>query len=360
MRTLLLTEGLAHGSDSESDEYDDKTIHLRHDDGSMVKYELAGLSETCYDGTVIALVTLFDPVYTKKHGAGPTVIQFVFAMALHIFSVSLQFFLIYSLLTTTVKDREAPYKHNLTGMIAELRHAVQSEPPVPLSADIPLHKGALKLCSMRQCMQISHFLILFLWGTKMSSEAVDFTRRLRNILSVPTANWSEPLIEEQGIAAEGGKAIIYQATLQLKALFMVIICIPQFFAGSFLAYTGAKFLFFTGDMGTLVMKSVGLAFIVLLDELLFGMFASAKFVHLVDNSSFKFRASESSWSWEMWGKSILKVVCILAFTTFIWLVVFRDVTELRHLCDEYDEKFWDGSQKNATEWEKFLEAINIE
>lgn len=335
-------------------------MSMSESDEGELEYETVGLSSTCYDGTAIALVSAFDPGYASLHGAGPTIIQFVFALFMHLSSISLQFIMVYGLLVTTVAGKEEPYRHNLDGITMAIQAALESDPPIPLSGEVPLERDALNLCSKRQNVAMSHFLILFLWATKMSGEVVDTLLRLRIILRLPAADWEQPLLELTGRATEdGGKAVIVRANLLMRVIFVLFISFPQMLACTFLAWTGAKFLFYTGDMGTLIMKSIGLAFIVTLDELLYTTFASARFQMLVSNSSYKIYAGRPNWHWEMWGLSVLKVGCVLLFTIFIWLVVFRKVTELRHMCDLYDARFWDGKETNTSAWEEFLSALNV-
>jgi len=338
-------------SSSDEDDESEPEAPLRH-----VNIPLAS---TCYDGTTVALVSFMDVNFVKVHGYGATLLQCLLALCLHIFSIALQLVLVTLLLVTTVSAKEHPFR-NVDGMILVLHSRLDVDPRVPLDPNDPLHADTLEDCSVKVPIRNYHLVILFTWVTKMSGEFIDALQRAWIVSNMPLAKDGKLLQLDEEFTDEGGKAAITNVSRMIKVVFALFISLPQFLACAFLTFTGAKFLFYTEDMGTLIMKSIGLSFIVSLDEMMFGAFASLRFQLLVKNTTYRHRTGKPNWHWAMWGTSLAKIVGVSCFASWIYWYAFGKVTELRRLCLLYGETFQEDSPFSQGVWAALAHAFELQ
>merc|ERR1711908_232177 len=97
---------------------------------------------------------------------------------------------------------------------------------------------------------------------------------------------------------------------RMKIFALLFVVIPDFGTSLFVTWTGAKFLALTNNMGTLILKAFGLAYIVQIDELLFASFASQKIKQLVQKSrvTIQIRHSDTV-TWDLWLSSMVRITC---------------------------------------------------
>ncbi|CAE7207332.1 Ankrd39 [Symbiodinium microadriaticum] len=125
------------------------------------------------DGLILALVRTRDQIFSDTLYTEDTtheVLQLVLVLWLHAASLTLQFGLTYHLYFTTVDGLAAPFSSGITDKMEAIRHALDHDPPVPLSKDDLVQKDALDLCLKQHALGLTHLMVLSLWGARMVAE----------------------------------------------------------------------------------------------------------------------------------------------------------------------------------------------
>eukprot|EP00929_Paragymnodinium_shiwhaense_P022333 TRINITY_DN14298_c0_g1_i2.p1 TRINITY_DN14298_c0_g1~~TRINITY_DN14298_c0_g1_i2.p1 ORF type:complete len:479 (+),score=84.79 TRINITY_DN14298_c0_g1_i2:104-1540(+) len=298
-----------------------------------------GLQLTPYDATVLSLTALWDRNFRYMRGKDAIGMLLVSSLVIHAVNITVQMILIFSLLATTIRDESKPYRDtdNLRAAIAALRDAVSSGVSLEDYDRASLTNGqeqAMQFCELMKTLPWSHTAVIFLWFTRMIQEWMDALRRFYYVMSLDWANSSEDeeLIWINKATGSGNdKYLIYRTTLTIQIIFCIFVSLPQFVVAFFLSWAGAKYLFFTHDMGTLVMKAISLSFIIQVDELMFLSFGSLRFKEQVKNTGYIVDASGNE-HWDLWGMSAVKIGAAVLVTYWVSHEAFRDVVSLRHLC----------------------------
>jgi len=325
--------------------------------------ETTPLAPTSYDGLVLSLVSVEEWVYVERHGLMSTMCQFGFAAVLHIGSVLLQLGLVFYLLVTTIQTQADAFREGIDEKIVAIDTALRTQPQVPLAHYGETAVAALELCKTDGTLAKSHLLILLLWSVKMMQEMNDASWRLLLILGLPAADDGDQLLWEESKEAHEGKdtkkrILIKRATTPIKVATCILVCAPQFICAAFLWWTGAKFLFFTSSMGTLIMKAISLSFILQLDELMFAAFASFRFKRRLKSASYEHLQGTPT-AFSVYGVGMLKFAAVVSSSLFFYQVVFHRVTRFRHLCDEYFEVFPYEWSEDGVESLWFLRGLEL-
>lgn len=289
------------------------------------------LEKNCYDGLILALTCFLDPQYVALHGREATALQLVMATALLLLSVGIEVCLIFMLLITTTQKTEDEMEHALPKEIHALETVLAKKPLVPWSKE----EFASSLCSKLTTYTGVHYLILLLWGGKMMQEFVHVAWRSMLVWQMPLVELGVPLMEEDDDAT----IRITHNTKLTKACDILFMIIPQGAIALTLYWTGAKCLFLAESMGNLIMRSICLAFIVDIDELIYTAFAPLRFRIRLTRSSFIYRVERPSWNWSMWGSNMLKVAVVVILAVYVHDYAFYPVVRMRRLCHRYFDAF---------------------
>jgi hypothetical protein len=313
------------------------------------------LANTSYDGVMLAVVCLVDDTFKEHHGNFAVVMQFVFAVCLHLFTLFAQTTMVFLLLTTSVQRTAGPYREGIEGRTEAISAAVSSVPPTRLADD----DDAIHFCKADKTFPGSHFFILLIWGARMINEAVEAMWRLVLIFRMEEREGDEDLMSEN---EDDGKVVIFRNTCFIRAFQFIFVALPQLMIAFFLYYTGAKFLFYATTMAKVVLKAIGLGFIVSIDELLFKAFASMRFKVRLGRSSFMYRMERPNWHWSMWGQSLCKFIAVLVGAVLLTYVTFGPANTYRKACMSYHNNFPDAwtSYSKYDMWTTFMKGMEWE
>jgi hypothetical protein len=314
--------------------------------------ERVAMQPTPYDGVVLAAQCYSDATYRKKHG-GEALAQLVLALFMHVLALGIQLSLIFLLLVSAAEPKAAFFRDGVLNRTAVIEKAVSATPPVRLSSD----DSAIANCMMMDTLPGAHYLILFLWSTRIMKELNDASWRLLLIYRMDHTLKGERLLEEK----DDGRVEIIGSMAWLKFLLVVIVVLPQFACAMFLWWTGSKFLFFTSSMATLIMKAISLSFVTQLDELLFSAFISVSFRTALKKASFVQSQRNQNWHWNVWGSCVVKYLLAILMVSFVYNVTFWRVTDYRLGCQAYFRAFPDTTPGRGTDslWTSMLKGFDL-
>jgi len=317
--------GSSMSSSSRMQEFD--SLVRASSDGSIARP--VGLQLTPYDATVLSLTAIFDRRFREREGTRAIFMLMLSSAVIHVVNIIVQMILFFSLLATTVKNESLPYSDvaALNNALAALREAVETGVILSTLSDrTDAQDHAVHLCGLTKTLSGTHSVVIFLWFTRMMQEWMDAIRRFYYVMSLPWAKSHEPLIFTQN-----DKSLICKTTFVVQVIFVFFVSLPQFIVAFFLSWTGAKYLYFTTDMGTLAMKAISLSFIIQVDELMFLSFGSLRFKEQVKATGYLVNWGGTT-NWNLWGMSVAKFSAALWLTYMVSEVIFKKVGELRDLC----------------------------
>ncbi|CAE7903147.1 AKR2A [Symbiodinium necroappetens] len=282
------------------------------------------------DGLILALVRTRDQIFSDTLYTEDTtheVLQLVLVLWLHAASLTLQFGLTYHLYFTTVDGLAAPFSSGITDKMEAIRHALDHDPPVPLSKDDLVQKDALDLCLKQHALGLTHLMVLSLWGARMVAEVSELLNS-GTILSLiadpdPTQNG---FLEER----DDGKMLVSHMSLMMKVACIILVIIPKLVCTSFLMWTGGKMFMLTHTMGSLIIPLLTLTYILQIPAILFTGFSSFKFKEKVQLTLYQYKIAlcYNSANCQMWGLTVIKAAATFCYVYFIYVLAFGDVTEL--------------------------------
>ncbi|CAE7548132.1 Ankrd39 [Symbiodinium sp. CCMP2456] len=289
------------------------------------------------DGLILALVRTRDQIFSDTLYTEDTtheVLQLVLVLWLHAASLTLQFGLTYHLYFTTVDGLAAPFSSGIADKMEAIRHALDHDPPVPLSKDDLVQKDALDLCLQQHALGLTHLMVLSLWGARMVAEVSELLNS-GTILSLiadpdPTQNG---FLEER----DDGKMLVSHMSLMMKVACIILVIIPKLVCTSFLMWTGGKMFMLTHTMGSLIIPLLTLTYILQIPAILFTGFSSFKFKEKVQLTLYQYKIAlcYNSANCQMWGLTVIKAAATFCYVFFIYVLAFGDVTEYRNLCTRY-------------------------
>lgn len=287
------------------------------------------LKVNTYDALVLAVTKLDDAATVITKGKAQLWISFIIAFVLHAVAVFLQVLLIFMLLQFTIARREdklqvdlVDYTHLLTNALAKGE-----------ALNNVTHGHVLGLCAADHNVPYTQSVMIMLWGIKLlpSISSVLWILLVLWRLPLPSANHSVLEIEE-------GRDSITHLSAGLKLFTVLLVGLPRFTVTIYLYWMGAKFLMYAPSLGVLIMKSVGLAFIVTVPDLLASGILSEAFHKELGRSHFKFPSAPND-KWNLWGASVTKVVIVLSATIFYCRVLCADLQYFREACTTYEYHF---------------------
>lgn len=314
------------------------------------------LEQTTYDAIAVVVICSQDSTYCERHGHIVARMWVLTAILLHIFIILLQLTIVVFLLVTTVHTSSEPWKAGVREKAQMILEAVAKQ------ERLAVDQQPMASCEEMDVLQRGHLVIQFIWSARMLQEFVEAMWRAFYINNLrvqrSTSAHSERMLQED---AQGTILLTHTGPCTAWTL-LVISSAPQMLCACLLWWTGAKFLFFAHSMGTLVMKSISIAFITTLDEMLFKSFASQGFKDVVKNTKYLFSTVKPNRHFYMWGVGVIKFLTAFGLAGFIYWGVFGHVTEFRTACWAYWNIFPADipNRGNESVWNTFLESIDIE
>lgn len=297
------------------------------------------LSASTYDGAILAAVALVDQEYLKVHSRAETIFQFAFAWVLNGLNTVSQLLLVWMLYVSVIERQEALFED--TGhpsIIERIQHHISRGSP--LSKDIEIEADILRRCSADETMPYAHMLVVLLWFSRMlveCSESIEYARIIWRMKLGQQALEVRNILDDEDNIVEY-KYLIVSIPWFMKVIISCFVTGTRVLTAVFLTWTSAKYLIMSNDMAHVLLKAVGLQFVVSLDELLFRSFSPGIFRRQVEHTHFSYPAKVRT-LWQQWMSSMWKVVGVILLSVTMSRFVFFRVFELREQCREYYSVF---------------------
>lgn len=307
----------------------------------QMMHRMQSLSASTYDGAILAAAALVDEEYLKVHSRVETVFQFTFAWVLNGLNTVSQLLLVWMLYVSVIERQEALFEEDPSShlsMIERIQHHITRDKP--LSKGNEVEADILRRCSADETMPYAHMLVVLLWFSRMLIEVLDSVQYAHVIWRLPLGR---QVLEVRHILDIEDNIVEYKYLIVSLPWFMKVI-ISCFVTGTrvltavFLTWTSAKYLIMSNDMAHVLLKAVGLQFVVSIDELLFKSFSPGIFRRQVEHTHFSYPCTVRT-LWQQWLGSMWKVVGVMLLVFTMSRFVFFKVFEFRAQCREYYASF---------------------
>jgi len=316
-------------------------IHAPEDPEDEVNTRV-NLDKDTSSGAMLAILKLYDGDTVERDGYVPLLVGTILSMMLQIMNVVIQFTLVFLLYAYTVERAEDPYEHGLVKEADVLRRLLAAIPPMRLDQSDPVQKKIFELCEYDHNVPYTQSLLIFLWVVKMLPEMMDSAWLVRIMWLMPTAKRREfNKMLSYPDRHNKDKIHILQLTRKLRWGFLMLGMIPRFVIAIFLCFVGAKFLMYAKSLGMLVIKSLALAFVTQVDDILFCGLASHSLQTQTKSTAFclKVKPGNLRVQWNLWGATLARTSGVIVLVLIWTRVVHRHLQTFRELCDLYDSEF---------------------
>jgi len=257
-------------------------------------------------------------------------------MVFHLACVILQTGIIFMLFEFTIERREDHWEKegSLANDTVALLNAIATDTPL----DPAIFNRTLKLCEEDHNIPYSQSVMTLLWGAKILPsfwQGLMFTFILA--LRLPNASAGQACTQN-----EGGQLKIVRLPVWGKVIALVVVEIPRVAVTVYLYFMGAKFLMLAPSLGVLILKSIGLAFISQITDVLaqgfFSVFLQAaikKTVVAFDDQGGDKDASQ----WNLWGSLLTKLILVLAVSLYYCRIAWGALQNMRGACTAYEYHF---------------------
>lgn len=316
----------------------------------------AKLQASTYDGAVLAAIALVDEEYLKVHAFSEAVFQFAFAWVINGLNTVSQLLLVYMLYVSVIERQESLFENDPMRMIEEIKQHLRADNRHPLSPHNATEADILLRCSADETLPYAHMLVVCLWFSRMLIEVVDSILYARIIWHLPVPVMKGQVMEVSNVLDDRENIVEYKYFIVALPRFMkvIITCAItglRVVVAFCLTWTSARYLIMSNDMAHVLLKAVGLQFVVGLDELLFKSFCPGIFRRQVEHTRFVFPGTIKS-LWQQWMGSAWKVAGVLALGIVMSRFVFYKVHAFRSQCREYYEFFPPTDVRGAAVWSK--------
>lgn len=287
------------------------------------------LKVNTYDALLLAVAKLNDKSNVISKGKATLWIGFILTFVLHIAAVFLQLLLIFMLVQFTIARQEDPLEVDL----AEKTHLLTNALATGKALNNVAHGHVLHLCAADHNVPYTQSVIIMLWGFKLLPG-------VSSVLWILLVLWRLPLpsVNHSVVEIEKGKDNITHLSINLKLFTVLVVELPRLVVAIYLYCMGASFLMHAPSLGVLIMKSVGLAFIVTIPDLIASGLLSEAFHKELGKTHFSFLSTPNE-TWNLWGASVTKAVIVLSATLFYCRVLCADLQAFREACTSYEYHF---------------------
>lgn len=187
----------------------------------------------------------------------------------------------------------------------------------------------------------------FLWTVVSMQEIISVYELAKNL-------WFAAHVDYGNQALQAGSFVISGLSTKLKGLFIVAMIIPKFVISLSLWWCGIEFLGYGTNTASVVLRIMALKFVLTLDELIFGAFASNEFKAELKKAKIK------DWKHHVpiWVAELSRVIVAACFC-IVCEIYFADIMEIRdschscvHSCSRLCSNAWDycSTDPCATSW----------
>jgi len=197
------------------------------------------------------------------------------------------------------------------------------------------------------------YLMMFLWWSMMIKEVIDCCEILKLIVQFPASKPKDPSkkkgekkkvdpnkeLENDSFKIMGkDKEKINHMAFRWKLFAIIFILLPHIGCSLFIGYVGMKFLAMTGDPGRLIMKAMGLKFILGFDKLFYLAFTSEQFDRYFKHAKYQWVRPKERNYFNSWLSTLFKMAVAVMLTGIAW-TQFKHMMKLRHYCRLYMDMF---------------------
>lgn len=311
---------------------------MADDDGETIKM---ALKPDAYSAITFGLCRVFDYETNQKVSKSEIVGEFCVALSMHVLSVTMQFLLFLWLHFGSISESKKAYA-DADVKVSLFTNATSTNTSLAVTDPIMQH------CCKDKAMAYAHLVMTFVWLLKMLGEIWASLRHAYVQMIMPNAhNKHDELLkyehpEKLSMRQYEGAVTIVGVTPVTKAVLLLGVCLPKCVMAFLITYLGMEFLEFQAiSFADLIMKSLALAFIATIDELIFGSLGPAKFKKEMKKAAFEFHESHYPHAWNIWGSTLCKAVIVVAACIIYCWVIHADISNLRAECGNYKDKFPD-------------------
>lgn len=289
-------------------------------------------------GFMFALLRFWDEGLVEENGYLPLLAITSATFWLHVVSLAFQLYLSAIMFIFVIERREDPFE-NVAGLAEREELLVKAiATNTPLNGTTVRESTTLQLCWNDHSVAWSQSLILFLWLCKVSVDIKDAIW-VTYVSCVMPSTTNNDVISEASRDSEDTEVV--RLTPCLRFVIFFFINMPRLILACIIAVVGAKFLEFATSIGVLIMKSIGLAFLIQVNQILFNALAPQRFIQLQKKASFHYHTNPEAMNWMLFGSLVtaFKAVGLALLAVFVSRFLFRDVAHFRQLCNEYEAQF---------------------
>jgi len=295
------------------------------------------LASCTYDGAILAAVAAVDIQYQKIHTPAETAFQLTFAWVLNTVNTVSQLVMVWMLNVSVIERQESLFENDVMGMIARMQSHIDTMTSQGLSSNDPYEASILRRCIQAdETLPFAHLLVVILWFSRMLQEVVESVQCMIIIWKLPDG---KEVMEVSNVLDENYNIVDYKYYIvclprTLKVLVTIFVTGTRVFVAIVLSWTSAKYLILSNNMAHVLLKAVGLQFVVNLDELLFRSFAPGIFRRQIQHTAFKYQHPLVN-LWQQWFGSMAKMVGVLLMGLTMNRIVFYKVWAFRAQCRDY-------------------------
>lgn len=302
-------------------------------------YVTRDLEKDTFSGAIVAAVHFANALRSHEKEDVNFYLKNLVAFLLHFGVMASQFFLVVVLAVYMIQPLQRKFhEEDIAAKTVLLQNSIDLNRNLSQSSD-PLEQEALQICTGQVSVAWLAKVINFFWLVKMTMEVSDSFWMCFSFVKLP---WPQKGQQEITVKDEkDGTVYITHTTRGLWVYFLFLVNGPRLVASVVLGYIGMQFLFFAKTPAMLIMKSLSLAFVVTLDELIFGGLASSVFKKEVGKMkvSYKKQRDHKPEKWNQWGSTVTKCVIIFAILHIYVDVIHANMEHFRRTCSHYKDTF---------------------
>lgn len=288
------------------------------------------LKANTYDAVTLAQTKVYDLATVKEKGKGNLWISFIIAFVMHAIAMCLQVLLIFMLVQFTIERRED--KFETIDLVLDTKNLMQAVSN-GTALDKVTYAKVLSLCGADHNVPYSQSVMTWLWGMKLIPL---IAASLWNLVVLSRLPHPE---DDQGlITIDKDKVNITHYTAGMKLTSLLMVQFPRILVAIYLYCMGAKFLMYAPSLGFLIIKSVGLAFISTIPDILSQGIFSEAFQKDLGRAQLSFHSTPNV-HWNLWGSSLAKFSLVLGVTLFYCRIMCADLQAFRAACNTYEYHF---------------------
>mmetsp|Transcript_66167 Transcript_66167/g.147035 ORF Transcript_66167/g.147035 Transcript_66167/m.147035 type:complete len:346 (-) Transcript_66167:63-1100(-) len=284
------------------------------------------VEHSTYGAGILAVAQSSDELYNSTHGPSQACGRLANGMGLFVTAAVIQAILAVLILLFSNERMQDPYERMGSEHMAHIMREAMAT-----NTSLPKTDPVLKLCIRDHTIPWSQSLVVFLWLCRSSPLLFTAFWGLYVIWHMPTSAGQHNLESDATLD-------IVCLPRRSKFFLVLFVKLPTIAIELALIVAGMKFLMYCNALGALILKAMGMAYILTIPSIVFSGLASGPLKAEVDKTHLVAEVPFVP-AWDVWVSGACKTILHLGITIWFCRIHHAGLQDFRMACFQYKYQF---------------------